>query len=98
MGWRDWGLPFWGGIHLFGCLVVHALCMAGSLLGWAAGRGPKERDAWLPSIPEFGEVLEAWGQGVKGCLIREWLRDECGYGSLASISKVETWLRNHHPR
>jgi hypothetical protein len=87
----------WGIRHLW-CGFGH-VGGVNRIVGWSVGRGSRPGvSAWLPSIPEFGEVLEAWEQGVKGCLIREWLRVECGYGAEASVTRVETWLRNHHPR
>lgn len=55
--------------------------------------------AWLPSIPEWDEVLSAWQAGtVTESAIRRWLIEERGYSpALATRNKV-SYLPRNYPR
>mgnify|MGYP003328696446 FL=1 len=35
--------------------------------------------AWVETIPEWPEVLDAYRSGVRMSVIRRWLINECGY-------------------
>lgn len=71
-----------------------------SLTEWAA-QNPHHSPAvaWLPSIPEFDAVKEAWLSGtVTQNQIRRWLIEECGYDEdTVTVARV-AWLSKYQSR
>lgn len=75
--------------------------MKQSLTDFAAvnQRKPPGSSAWLESIPEFAEVVEAWKSGINGTVIRRWLIEDCGYTQVqCTIGRVNSYLQSKHPR
>ena len=55
--------------------------------------------AWLESIPEFAEVVEAWKSGVNGGIIRRWLVESKGYPAVeCTVGRVNAYLQVRYPR
>ena len=55
--------------------------------------------AWLETIPERDEILEAWHNGVSAGVIRRWLIRVRGYDpDVASVPRVNRRLQAHYPR
>lgn len=60
---------------------------------------PKATCAWLPTIPEFDAVVEAYAQGVQPSVLARFLRDECGHDDPRCNSEaIGDYLRRRHPR
>lgn len=67
-----------------------------SLAEFAEANKPKTGYAcWLCNLPERAEVEAAAAAGVAKSTIQRWLRYECGYGELATESRVSRHLNNH---
>lgn len=75
--------------------------MKQSLTDFAAvnTRKPPGSGAWLESIPEFAEVVEAWKSGVNGGIIRRWLVESKGYPAVeCTAGRVNAYLQARYPR
>lgn len=70
-----------------------------SLAEYVAANPPSQLGAWLPSIPEFDAIKEAWLAGtVTQTQIRRWLLDECGYDeNVATVARI-AWLSKYQSR
>lgn len=63
------------------------------------GKNPPGYNAWIRTIPEWPEILEAWNTGkVDQSQIRLYLIEVCGYSpDLATRSRI-AYLSKQYPR
>lgn len=64
-----------------------------------ANPNPPRIQAWLPNIPEFDAIKQAWLAGTATqSQIRQWLIQECGYtDEQATVARI-AWLSKYQPR
>ena len=54
--------------------------------------------AWIETIPEWPEVLDAYRAGMSMAVIRRWLVNECGYDEQVATYQRVSHLYNKYGR
>ena len=59
---------------------------------------PPGYSAWLPSIPEWPEVLAGWQSGISQAQIRRWLIEDRKYDPTVATRNRLAYLSKQYPR